>query len=112
VLRGQRYCRAAARLPLDLAQTAEDGDVRWNAAQALGQLGNSSDAARLLLDLAKTTEDDLVRILAAQALGELGQKDTPVLTVLLEMAKRGDRPGSIAYEALKELKPPRLLPAE
>ena len=79
----------------------EDGDVRTEAARALGLLGQPANAVLAALTKALHDEEAYVRCEAARALGLMGKPDDAVLSTLSEALN--DEDASVRTEAARAL---------
>jgi len=76
--------------PLVAALGDENVEVRYLAAQSLGQLGQASPEVVSALVAALGDENVEVRYLAAQSLGQLGQASPEVVAALIESLRHAD----------------------
>ena len=86
---GRHFPDQGLRALTQLAQSAEYQRVRYEAAQALAELGETGVAIPVLTQLAQSAEDGWVRYEAAQALAGLGETQVaiPALTQLAQSAE-------------------------
>lgn len=76
-------------------------DIRWNAADCLGQMGNSDSRVIQALVALLKDEDSGVQFVAAKSLGELGNTDEGVLNGLVALLKSQD--STLSDQAAKSL---------
>jgi len=106
VLGKRRFAPAAAML-VGLALRAEEDELAWTAAEALGAIGDKTLAPKFIEPL--QDEDEVLRRRAAFALGHLGADDglEPLTAFLARSPDDEDR--LVAAEALARLNRPEVL---
>jgi len=81
---------AAVPVLLELLRS-DSSEVRWTAADALGQIGPDAAGAAEALGAALKDDDPLVRRVAAEALGKIGPDARAAVPALIDMLNTEDR---------------------
>ena len=76
---------------LDRQKVANSNEIRWTAADILGQIGPDAVSAAGPLGQALTDDDPLVRRVAAEALGKIGPPAREAVPALVAMLHTDDR---------------------
>jgi len=90
----------------ELIRTSENEDIRWQAADCLGEIDEGNpDAIAALTELIRTSEDEPIRWLIVESLGEIGQGNPDAIAALTELIRTSENEDTrrLAAESLGEI---------